>query len=225
MKKTFVFIFSFLSSITFIYSQLQIGGEIGPSISNMGIQGDGDLIPSTHVYTGIKAGINVKYNGNAGLGIESGAYYRTSGFKVRVEEDFKIYGLDFGGSVTAIPVFKFVEVPLMANYSIGNDRIKASFGAGAYAAYALDGDIKTRGRFLIDFNLGTYDLNMNNDLFNRWDVGLMAKAGLDIPMNKMNIHFNTSYQHGLTDLSDEPILDIRTKPYALNFGVGLSYKF
>jgi len=53
----------------------------------------------------------------------------------------------------------------------------------------------------------------------------MAKAGLDIPMNKMNIHFNTSYQHGLTDLSDEPILDIRTKPYALNFGVGLSYKF
>lgn len=225
MKKTFVFIFSFLSSIPFIYSQLQIGGEIGPSISNMGIQGDGNLIPNTKVYTGIKAGIDLKYNGNTGLGFESGAYYRTSGFKVRVEESFKIYGLDFGASVTAIPVFKFVDVPLMANYSIGNDRIKASFSAGAYGAYALDGDIKTRGRFLIDFNLGSYDLNMNNDLFNRWDVGLIAKAGLDIPMDKLNIRLNTSYQHGLTDLSDEPILNIRTKPYALNFSAGLSYKF
>ena len=53
----------------------------------------------------------------------------------------------------------------------------------------------------------------------------MTKAELKIPIQNWAINFNGQFQHGLNDLSDEPILNIRTKRYAFGLGAGLSYQF
>ena len=205
-------------------AQLTLGLEMNSSWSNMNIAGEGNLISSPNYYNGIKTGVNVSYPIYLGLGIESGLYYHTTGFKVSQDFGFDVYNIPIEAGVTAIPQFHYLETPLLLKYSFG-DKVKASIGAGPYVGLAVDGEIKTRANFILDFNLGTYDLNLRNDLFNQWEIGLMTKAELKIPIQNWAINFNGQFQHGLNDLSDEPILNIRTKRYAFGLGAGLSYQF
>ncbi len=53
----------------------------------------------------------------------------------------------------------------------------------------------------------------------------MGKAEMKIPIQNWAIKFNGQFQHGLNDLSDEPILNIQTKRYAIGLGAGVSYTF
>ncbi len=225
MKKFFVLLSFVITSQTSVFSQLEIGGEIAPSFSNMNIGGDYNLINNVSHITGAKTGITLKYYSPLGLGVETGLQYHLTGFKVKQGLDFEVYNLPVSAGVTAIPRFHFLEVPALLSYRTGGNKIHGIFSAGPYVAFAVDGEIKTRANFLIDFNLGTYDLNLNNNIFNRWEIGLMAKAGFEIPIQDFKLSFFGSFQHGLNDLSDVPILDIRTRRYALGLGTGLAYVF
>ena len=48
---------------------------------------------------------------------------------------------------------------------------------------------------------------------------------MKIPIQNCAIKFNGQFQHGLNDLSDEPILNIQTRRYAIGLGAGVSYTF
>ncbi|MDQ3140902.1 MAG: PorT family protein [Bacteroidota bacterium] len=226
MKK-FIVISTFLLSILFQKSsaQIQMGIEAGPLWSNMNIKGDGNLIKNTHDYTGIKAGVSITKNWENGVGVESGLYYSKTGFMVRQDFGFDVYNIPISTGLTAIPTFQYMELPVLLNYKIGNEKVKLNLSAGPYAAYAMSGEIQTKAHVIFDFNTGTYDLNMNSSLFNRWEAGLMAKAGIQIPLGRINLNLNGQFQQGLNDLSDEPILDIKTKRYAFGAGAGISLAF
>lgn len=226
MKKLMFVCFTlcFFAFTTSSIAQLSVGVESNASFSNMNIKGAGNLINSPSFYTGSKTGIQVSMPFYYNLGFESGLYYHLSGFEVKQNLDFDVFKIPIKAGVTAIPRFQFLEMPLLLNGTIG-EHVQLSLSGGPYVGYALDGDIKTRAKFLIDINTGTYDLNLSNSIFNRWEIGLMAKAGLKIPIEKFAIHLNGQFQHGLNDLTDEPILDIRTRRYALGLGAGLSYQF
>ena len=201
MKKIFVLLSFVITSQTSVFSQLEIGGEIAPSFSNMNIGGDYNLINNVSHITGAKTGITLKYYSPLGLGVETGLQYHLTGFKVKQGLDFEVYNLPVSAGVTAIPRFHFLEVPALLSYRTGGNKIHGIFSAGPY------------------------DLNLNNNIFNRWEIGLMAKAGFEIPIQDFKLSFFGSFQHGLNDLSDEPILDIRTRRYALGLGTGLAYVF
>lgn len=222
--KNLIFLFAVLFTFQNAKAQFQIGVETNSSWSNMNIQGDGNLLSNPKLYNGIKTGISVAYPIYAGLGIESGLYYHRTGFKVSQALDFDVYNFPIKAGVTAIPQFHYLETPLLLNYTFG-DKIQGTIGFGPYVGFALDGEIKTRANFLVDFNLGKYDLNLRNDIFNQTEIGLMGKAEMKIPIQNWAIKFNGQFQHGLNDLSDEPILNIQTRRYAIGLGAGVSYTF
>ncbi len=162
--KNLIFLFTVLFTFQNAKAQFQIGVETNSSWSNMNIQGDGNLLSNPKLYNGIKTGISVAYPIYAGLGVESGLYYHRTGFKVSQALDFDVYNFPIKAGVTAIPQFHYLETPLLLNYTFG-DKIQGTIGFGPYVGFALDGEIKTRANFLVDFNLGKYDLNLRNDIF------------------------------------------------------------
>ena len=85
----------------------------------------------------------------------------------------------------------------------------------------------TKDKAYLEINSSLYtsiDI-LRNDIFNQTEIGLMGKAEMKIPVQNWAIKFNGQFQHGLNDLSDEPILNIQTRRYAIGLGAGVSYTF
>jgi hypothetical protein len=86
----------------------------------------------------------------------------------------------------------YIEVPLLVK---GNLTKNISVHAGPYFAYLLDAKAVNKS------DNGTYNFedNINNDNFNKFDVGLSAGIGLDFDA----IGIGARYNYGLTNVGKE----------------------
>lgn len=223
------FVFSFLVLITFqrtLEAQHQIGIEIGPSFSNMNIQGDADLLGTPQTFAGVRTGMRYQFDLNPVFKIQSGLYYNMTGFKIIRGIDIDLFNIPVPANVRAITRLHFLEVPVLLHAEFGNDQVKAYVHAGPQISYAMDGDLLLRTRFLVDFNLGNYDINMSNSNFRQFELGALVGAGLNAKLND-RFYFNAGvdYMHGLTDLTKEPVINLSTTRYSVNTNIGLGYRF
>ncbi|MEO6690722.1 MAG: porin family protein [Saprospiraceae bacterium] len=226
MKKLIV-----ISALLFTLSnqmtaQVSIGVEVGPSFSNMRIQGDGGLLGNTQSFIGVRTGLSFNYNIAPNFDLESGMYYNLTGFTAVQGFNFDLYNINIPADVRAITQIHFLEMPLLLNAKMGNDKVEAYLHAGPQLSYAMDGDIKLRARLFLDFNLGTYDLNLKNNNFRQMELAGVIGAGMNIRLNdKMKFNIGMDYMHGFTDLTKEPIVNITTQRYGINTQLGLKYTF
>lgn len=226
MKKLILAIITITSLNQVLTAQSEVGVQVGPSFSKMRIDGDGELISQPENFTGIRAGFNYQYNLNPAFQIETGLYYNLTGFKLSQGTDFTIYGVDVPLRVTAITQMHFVELPLLLKAKFGNEYAKFFVHAGPQISYAMDADLKLRAKLLLDFNLGTYDINMQSNNFRQAEISGIIGAGMTAKLNpNFNFNLGVDYMHGFTDLTDEPILNVLTKRSVVNTTIGLSYKF
>ena len=113
----------------------------------------------------------------------------------------------------------------MLKLNTTGSKVQFTGAVGPYVGLAIDGEVRTRAKLLLDFSLGKYDLNLRSNYFNQWEIGLMSKVGIKIPLNNSALQFSAYYQHGLNDLTDEPILDVRTRRFAYGLSGTYVYSF
>ncbi|MFN8333113.1 MAG: outer membrane beta-barrel protein [Saprospiraceae bacterium] len=223
------FLFSVLLLITFqmtLEAQHQMGIEIGPSFSNRNIQGDADLLGTPETLTGVRTGLSYQCDLNPVFSIQSGFYYNMTGFKIIRGIDLDLFNIPVPANVRAITRIHFLELPLLLRAEFGNDQVKAFIHAGPQISYAMDGDLLLRTRFLVDFNLGNYDINMSNSNFRQYELAGVVGAGLNAKLNdRFYFKAGVDYMHGLTDLTKEPVINLSTTRYSVNTNIGLSYRF
>lgn len=209
-----------------LLAQFSVGLNVGPSISNMRIDGLNNLIQNPDPYTGIRMGASFQYYPIESFAFETGLNYHRTGFIASEGIDFEIFNIDVPANLKAITSLHFLEFPLLASYHFGNDKIRAYIEAGPQLSFASDGEVKTRATLLIDFTLGTYDINMRNSNFRQFEWSSILGTGLEWSIApKVNMNLGVQYLHGFTDLTSEPILDIRTRRSALSSTLGVQYKF
>ncbi|MBK8405628.1 MAG: PorT family protein [Saprospiraceae bacterium] len=226
MKKKILSMLTFALFVQSLFAQFQMGVEVGPSVSNMTIKGTGSLINDPDPFLGIRAGLSASFSPMDAFSIKSGLYYHKTGFIASQSLDFEIFDVDIPANLKAITQLHFIELPVLAQYNFGKGVIKGYLEAGPQMSLAVDGDIRTRASLLVDFNLGTYDINMRNSNFRQFEWGGVIGAGIKWKLNEsMRMSLGTQYLHGFTDLTNEPILDIRTSRNALSAQLGLQYQF
>lgn len=226
MKK---FLFSLALStlaIPFLSAQIEAGFSLGPSVSNMRVSGINNLIRDPDPFVGFKGGVQLTYTPVASFSLVSGLNYHSTGFVARQNLGFEIFDIEIPAEVKAITRLHFLEMPLLARLNLGQGKVRGYLEAGPQMSLAMDGEVIARANFLIDFKLGTYDIDLSNSNFRQFELAGAAGAGLRWDLSeRMGMNLGVQYLHGFTDLTDEPIVDIHTSRYAVSGQLGVQYKF
>lgn len=157
---------------------LSIGLRVGHNASN--INGETEM---SGTRSGLHAGLSVDYSFIKSLGVETGVYYSTKGFK---------------NNDTEYASMSYVQVPVQASYRIRTKTgVKFHFNLGPYFAYGLSGDIKVKPQSLKEFFVFDQDAFGDNGFFKRLDMGLTAGAHILFGQAQLGI----TYEYGMADIA------------------------
>ena len=222
VMKNLFFLIAFVGIAISAQAQFQLGIKGNYATTGATVNGVSDFLPSPSHIDNYSVGIYGQYVMSNGFTFQPELILSQKGFSVREDFDVNIFDFDLPIGVEARTKIKYVEMPLLAKYTFG-DNVGFYIEGGPSIGYAIDADVEERAHLIIDFNIAQQDLNLSNDLYNRWEVGGILGAGLTIPAGKANIDLGMRYQHSLTDLLDNPIIDVRLRNYGLSFGAGVRF--
>lgn len=208
-------------------SSVSVYGSAGPT--NVEVNGLGilDAIdPYIKPITQYTAGIQYEKYFSRNLALVTGAQYSSRGFGAREQFNIPVFGLDLPVGASLETRLQYIEVPLMLKYNLTERGVIPYIKAGATGGYAVSGKITPKIHALIDWNLPSINLNLDNDLYNRFDLSAVAGAGISIPTNEFgSISLEATYRHSLNDMFLDNITDVRIKTHGIAFGIGYSVNF
>src|SRR4030095_16048279 len=154
------------------------------------------------------------------------AQYSSRGFTARDKFNIDAFGLDLPVDARIDTRLEYIEVPLMLKYSIGNGKITPYIKAGATAGYAVSGKYQPKVDAIITWKLPAINVNLENDMYNRFDFAGTVGAGLSVPINETGaLQFDVNYRHSLNDMFHDKITDIRVKSFGFSAGIGYTMRF
>lgn len=117
----------------------------------------------------------------------------------------------------------YLQLPLMADFSIGGEDVRINFMFGGYAGYWLSqwrqGYVYVAGDER-PFTGNAYSFIEGSD--QRFDAGLAGGLGLSLRVaNNWMLHFEGDYYHGLISTAS----DFETYNRTWTFGMGVTYHF
>jgi hypothetical protein len=198
-------------------------------ISDIEISGLGllDLVdPYIKPITQYTAGIRYEKDLSPRFAFVTGAQYSSRGFGVRENFNIDLFGVDLPVDARVETRLNYLEAPATIKYSFTESGVKPYVKAGASAAYALNGKLQPKVDAILTWNLPAININLENDMYNRFDVSGIAAAGIDLPIGETgNIQFEATYRHSLNDMFLDNITNIRIKSHGLSAGVGYTMRF
>ena len=222
MKKRIIYLaLILLSTHTIVFSQIFMGVRIGGNLSNVSLPTVVDLIaPNIQYLPGVNVGLTGEYAVSEHFSVLSEVQYQEKGFRIRENMDVELFKIDFPLGVRIDTRVRYVDVPLMAKYAFGNGAVKAYIAAGPQVSYALNGRVKTRADFLVDFNVTNIPINFSSVNYQRFDLAGVVAAGVDFPAGNGKVFFDARFSQGLSDSFKLPVIDLNIKNHGFGFGVG-----
>jgi len=211
------------------FTQSTITAHVGAGPTNVEVNGSGiiNLVdPYIKPITQFTAGIQYEKALSRQLAFLTGAQYTTRGFSIREEFNIGIIGIDVPINAELQTKLSYVETPVMLKYYFTESGVSPYIKAGASGAYALDGKITPKLNAIIPWSLPTIPLNLDDDIYNRFDVSAVVGAGVNIPVSNAGaIQFDLSYRHSLNDMLHDNLTDIRIKSSGFSAGIGYTIRF
>lgn len=212
-----------------IHAQTSITAFGSAGITNVEVNGLGilDLVdPYIKPITQYTAGIQYEKGIGNDLSFVTGAQFTSRGFGMRENFNVDIFGVDLPVGARIETRLDYIEVPAMLKYTIGESGIAPYVKAGASAAYAVNGKIQPKIDALVTWKLPEININLENDMYNRFDISGVVGAGMNIPLGENGaLQFEVNYRHSLNDMFLDNITDIRIKSHGLSAGLGYTMRF
>lgn len=207
-------------------SQVSIGVKVGANFADTRVSGlVENFIPAQTTYTGFTTGIVAEIPMLNGFSFRPELNYIQKGFVTRQSFDIEILGIDMPLGAKAKTRVNYMEVPLLVKYSVGNEVAKAYVIAGPSIAYAASAELRPVATLLIDFNLPAININLNNDIYQRWEIGGTMGVGGEIKAGQGKIFADARYNLGFTNMLNNPIVDLKIKNQGMNISAGYAYTF
>jgi hypothetical protein len=184
------------------------------------------VLASDTLHLGVKGGLTrstavAPGEWSGGNGFQVGAFGSVGVFErveVQAEVSFtrRVTKKTLGDGVTTIGsnlVFDCLEVPILLRRPtrpVGS--LTPAFFGGVYSA------VRTRARSRSHIGPDTIDEDVG-DLVERWDYGLVAGAGLEVPRRGFTWLGEMRYAHGLSDLNKPGTSSWRLRTFILTGGV------
>ena len=160
------------------------------------------------------------YQFNEWFGIRSGLNLVSKNYST----DLKITYSDITNMYQTYHQNQYLQLPVMADLSIGSESVRIHFMAGGYAAFWAtqyrDGYVYVPGDSR-PYTGWTYRFIKDYD--NRFEAGLAGGIGLTMQVTPAwQMHFEGNYYHGLLSTAKKPY---KTFNRTWTFGMGLTYHF
>ena len=172
------------------------------------------------------AGIQYEKSLNPHFSLVTGAQYTSRGFGMKENINIDLFGLDLPVGAKVETRLSYIEVPVQIKYAFGESNVRPYVKAGASAAYAVDGKIQPKVNAIVSWKLPPININLDNDMYNRFDVSGIVGAGVELPVSETGaIQFEVNYRHSLNDMFLDNITDIRIKSHGISAGLGYTMRF
>ena len=173
----------------------------------------------------LQYGLDVKYALSPAFQLYSGIMFTQRGFEVDQSTNFGIMGFDVPIGAMAQTEINYVEIPLLLqyNYHIGNLNLFAT--AGPSIARATSAHLRTKAKFIFEFNVSDTEINLNSDYIDRTDINLNAGLGVAYNFDHNQIFIETKYGRSMNSSINESFIDMSLYNKALQINVGYSYNF
>jgi len=218
-----------MSLIQYVSAQSKITVFGSAGMTDIEVSGLGFLdIANQYIkpITQYTAGVQYERNLNQHLSFVTGAQYTSRGFGMKENLNVDLFGLDLPIGARIETRLNYLEVPAMFKYEFGEGGVTPYVKAGASAAYAIDGKIQPKVDALITWKLPAININLESDMYNRFDVSGVVGAGLNLPVSETgSIQFEVNYRHSLNDMFLDKITDIRIKSHGISAGLGYTMRF
>ncbi len=210
----------------FAQAQITFGAHGGFHSNKVQIKGISESwVPENGYWTGVTAGLHAEFPMLGRLAFRPELNYIEKGFRVREGFEFDLFNIPIPIGAEAITRVQYIEIPLQLKYTFTDGPVQPYIFGGPHFSYAVDGQIDLKANFILDFNIGSYDLDVTNDLYNQFEVGAIAGAGMTFQAGRSNLFLQGSFQHGFTNMLDDPIIDIRLRNSGFNVTAGIQIPF
>ena len=209
-----------------VHAQISVGAKIGANFADTRVDGLlGNLAPEQTTFTGFTAGVMAEIPMIHALSFRPELNYIQKGFTVSQSFDVDLIGIDMEVGAKARTRINYVEMPLLLKYSIGTDAAKVYAIAGPSIAYAANAELNPVATFIVDFNLPSIPINLDNNIYNRWEISGVLGAGGEVKAGNGKVFADARYNLGFTNMLNNPIVDLRIKNQGFNVSAGYAYSF
>ncbi len=202
-------------------AQFSAGIRAGASIGNVSTPVIIDLIaPDFQYLPGIDFGILGEYQIKDKFSITGEINYREKGFRMAENRAVDLLGISMPLGVRIDTRLRYLDLPVQFKYDLGKGPIKAYLKAGPQVGYALNGRIKTKANFLVDWNLTNTPIDLDAINYRRFEVGILGGGGVEFDTGQGSVMMDISYHQGITDLFKLPVAELDIKNHGFGFGIG-----
>lgn len=200
-----------------------VGAYVGSNTNNVRISGVSNSInPNTSFITGLNAGLTYELGLGSGVSFGTGISYMEKGFSGAFNQSVKLGNVSIPLSAGVKTDVKYVEVPLNFIYTTGGEKLKYYVSAGPSIGHALKGTATVTANMLVDLNLYSADIDLNNENANRWDIAGNVGGGLKYKVGGGHIVAGVGYQHSFSSGVSNSILNIKMKNSGINSRIGFA---
>ncbi|MDH3649850.1 MAG: PorT family protein, partial [Saprospiraceae bacterium] len=197
------------------------GLRVGAGLGNVSTPVIIDLIaPDFQYIPGIELGVIGEYRVNDRIAIMGEVNFREKGFRMSENMEVGLFGIDVPLGVRVDTRLRYLDMPIQFKYNLGRGPVQAYVSAGPQLGYAMNGRVKTKANFLIDWNLTNTPINLDAINYRRFEAGATMGAGVEFANGPGKIFADVRYYQGFTDSFRLPIAQLDIKNHGFGFGVG-----
>jgi hypothetical protein len=208
-------------SSTTLLAQWNLGAEGGFQLNNTRVKGVGSFVNGLPKSIATPFGrLTATYETSDVFALRTGLGYSQKGFQIAQGLNVNIFNVPIGIGAKVATKADYVEIPMEGIYKINSGSRTYLIMGGANIGYATGAKIQPKASIIIDINLPEIPINLNNDIYNRLDISGTAGIGMIQNTGKGNLVLQARYVHSFTNFLNNPIVDLKIKPYSYQFSLG-----
>lgn len=206
------------------YAQISVGAKAGVNFADTRVSGliDG-LVPDPQVYTGFTAGVVAELPLAGSLSFRPELNYTQKGFIISQALDVNVLGIDVPFGARAKTRVNYIEMPLTLKYNFGDEDKGVYVFGGPTIAYAANAHLRPVASVLIDINLPRTNINLSNDIYQRWEASGTLGAGGQVKAGNGRFFADARYNMGLTNMLNNPVVNLRIQNQGFCLSAGFMY--
>lgn len=151
--------------------------------------------------------------------------YIQKGFRVSDAVFDQLFGENFTNDlgIDAKTTFHYLEFSPMLKVKLGENTFTPYFTIGPYFGYALSGSIKEEVNIFINITLNQTDINLQKDIYNRLEMGVMGGFGLQLDFKRGFAFTDLMFGYSFTDFVNNQEVQLTMRNLGIRWGIGIAF--
>ncbi len=207
--------------VTCTFAQVSLGVKGGVNIANISTPEISIVnIPDIQANKSFTVGAVAEFGIKNGFAIQTEANYTKKGFTINEGIPLEIADFPLPVGVKVTTDLNYIEVPVLAKYNFGNEKVGGYITAGPTMSYASNGRFRTSANFIIDFNVIDRKFDFDDLNISKFDIGASVGAGGTVNVGASKLFVDARYTHGFNKMDNIPVIDLdfKNRNFALTTG-------